>query len=221
MGLGILNPDGHAFFVTAMVILVVCVAGVLLVRKGTTGRYLAAMRGSETAAAGLGINLTWQRVLIFGISGVVAGIGGTLLTIQQQSVSANDFNYEFSLAFVVIVVTTGVSTVEGAINAGFGFVVIQQILTYLPRAPRRRQPGLRALRLRCHPICRPSGRGPRVPEAALDHADGAVDVPHRRSTSETRVARSSVPTAAVVGARPTAASPDRWSIPEPGVVDRG
>jgi ABC-type branched-subunit amino acid transport system permease subunit len=124
VGLGILNPDGHAFFVLAMV--------VLLVRKGTTGRYLAAMRGSETAAAGLGINLTWQRVLIFGLSGVVAGIGGTLLTIQQQSVSANDFNYEYSLAFVVIVVTTGVSTVEGAINAGFGFVVIQQLLTYLP-----------------------------------------------------------------------------------------
>ena len=115
-----------------MVVLVVCVVGVLLVRKGTTGRYLSAMRGSETAAAGLGINLTWQRVLIFGISGVVAGIGGTLLTIQQQAVSANNFNYEFSLAFVVIVVTTGVSTVEGAINAGFGFVVIQQLLTYLP-----------------------------------------------------------------------------------------
>ena len=28
--------------------------------------------------------------------------------------------------------TTGVSTGEGAINAGFGFVVIQQLLTYLP-----------------------------------------------------------------------------------------
>ncbi len=129
---GILNPDGHAFFVLAMIVLIVCVVGMLLVRKGTTGRYLAAMRGSETAAAGLGINLTWQRVLIFALSGVVAGIGGTLLTIQQQSVTAEGFNYEFSLAFVVIVVTTGVSTVEGAINAGFGFVVIQQLLTYLP-----------------------------------------------------------------------------------------
>ena len=63
---------------------------------------------------------------------MVAGIGGTLLTIQQQSVNAAEFNYQISLAFVVIVVTTGVSTVEGAIQAGFGFVVIQQLLTYLP-----------------------------------------------------------------------------------------
>jgi branched-subunit amino acid ABC-type transport system permease component len=132
VGLGILNPDGHAYFVMAMVVLLICIGGVLALRRGTTGRYLSAMRGSETAAAGLGINLTWQRVLIFALSGVVAGLGGTLLTIQTQSVSGAAFNYEFSLAFVVIVVTTGVSTVEGAINAGFGFVVIQQLLTYLP-----------------------------------------------------------------------------------------
>jgi hypothetical protein len=30
------------------------------------------------------------------------------------------------------VVTTGVATVEGAIQAGMGFVVVQQLLSYLP-----------------------------------------------------------------------------------------
>jgi branched-chain amino acid transport system permease protein len=132
VGLGILNPDGHAFFVTAMIVMVICIFGILLLRKGTYGRFFTAMRGSETAAAGLGINLTWQRVMIFGISGVVAGIGGTLLAIQQQSVNTAEFNYQISLAFVVVVVTTGVSTIEGALQAGFGLVVIEQLLTYLP-----------------------------------------------------------------------------------------
>jgi branched-chain amino acid transport system permease protein len=132
VGLGILDPNGHAFFVMAMIVLVICVFAVLFIRKGTLGRYLGAMRGSDTAATGMGINLTWQHVVIFALSGVVAGIGGTMLTIQQQAVSPNLFNYELSLAFVVIVVTTGVSTIEGAIQAGFGFVVIQQLLTYAP-----------------------------------------------------------------------------------------
>jgi branched-chain amino acid transport system permease protein len=132
IGLGIFNPNGHSLFVLSILVLVLCTIAVLLVHNGTTGQYLSAMRGSETAAAGLGINLTWQRVLIFALSGMVAGLGGTILIIQQQTVNANNFNYEFSLAFVVIVVTTGVSTVEGAINAGFAFVVIQQLLTYLP-----------------------------------------------------------------------------------------
>jgi len=127
------SNDGHAFFILAILVLTACAILVLLVRKGTVGRYLAAMRGSETGAASLGINLTWQRITIFALSGAVAGIGGTLLSIQQQSVNANAFNYEFSLIFVVVVVTTGVSTVEGAIQAGISFVVIQQLVqTYAP-----------------------------------------------------------------------------------------
>ncbi|MHB1712762.1 MAG: branched-chain amino acid ABC transporter permease [Acidimicrobiales bacterium] len=132
LGFGILDTNGHALFILGMMVLVTCVVVVLLVSSGTTGRYLSAMRGSEMAAAGLGINLTWQRILVFALSGAVAGLGGTLLTIQQQSVNAAQFNYQLSLAFVVIVITTGVSTVEGAIQAGFGFVVIQQLLTFLP-----------------------------------------------------------------------------------------
>ena len=48
------NFDGHAMFLLAMAALVVAVVIVLQVRKGTVGRNLAAMRGSETATAGLG-----------------------------------------------------------------------------------------------------------------------------------------------------------------------
>ena len=63
---------------------------------------------------------------------MVAGIGGTLQAIQQQQVSPGLFNYQLSLVFVVVVVTTGAATVEGAVQAGFGFVVLQQLLTYVP-----------------------------------------------------------------------------------------
>ena len=40
VGLGIINPNGHAFFVMAMIVMLVCIFGVLLVREGTTGRFL-------------------------------------------------------------------------------------------------------------------------------------------------------------------------------------
>lgn len=123
----------HAYFILAMCVLTVCVLAILQIRKGTVGRYLAAMRGSEVAAAGLGINLTWQRILVFALSGAVAGIGGTLLVINVGAANADQFSYQLGLAFVVIVVTTGVGTVEGAIQGGIGFVVIQQLLTYAPQ----------------------------------------------------------------------------------------
>jgi ABC-type branched-subunit amino acid transport system permease subunit len=126
------NFNGHALFLLCLGVLTVCVIVVLLVRRGTVGRNLAAMRGSETAAAGVGINLTWQRITVFALAGAMAGLGGVLFTIREQVGNSAQWNYSFSLIFVVLVITTGVATVEGAIQAGIGFVVTEQILTYLP-----------------------------------------------------------------------------------------
>ncbi len=132
VGLGIANPDGHAFFILAMVVLLACIFVVRLIHRGTTGRFLGAMRGSETAASGMGINLRWQHIVIFALSGAVAGVGGTMLSIQQQQVNPQLFVYLLSLVYVVVVVTTGANTVEGAVQAGFGYVILSQLLTYVP-----------------------------------------------------------------------------------------
>jgi branched-chain amino acid transport system permease protein len=126
------NFDGHALFLLCLGVLAVCVYVVILVRKGTVGRNLVAMRGSEVGAAGLGINLTKQRIVVFALAGGIAGLGGVLVTIQQQVANSIQWNYGFSLIFIVLAVTTGVSTVEGAIQAGIGFFVTEQLLTYLP-----------------------------------------------------------------------------------------
>jgi branched-chain amino acid transport system permease protein len=123
------NFNGHALFLLSLGLLVVAVVVVLLVRKGTVGRNLAAMRGSETATAGLGVNPSWQRILVFALSGAIAGVGGLLHSIGTQVANPTDWNAEFSLVFVVLVVTTSVTTVEGAIQAGIGFFVTEQILT--------------------------------------------------------------------------------------------
>jgi urea transport system permease protein len=124
--------NGHAMFILSISVLAVAVVIVLLVRRGSVGRNLAAMRGSETATAGLGVNPTWQRIVVFALSGAIAGVGGVLYSIQQQHVSPVDWNTTFSLVLVVLVVTTSVNTVEGAIQAGIGLFVVEQLLTYLP-----------------------------------------------------------------------------------------
>ncbi len=123
------NFNGHAMFLLSLGVLIVVVFLVLLVRKGTVGRNLAAMRGSETATAGLGVNPSWQRIMVFALSGAVAGIGGLLHSLEQQVVSPTDWNADISLVLVVLVVTTSVTTVEGAIQAGIGFFVTEQVLT--------------------------------------------------------------------------------------------
>jgi branched-subunit amino acid ABC-type transport system permease component len=127
------NFDGHAMFLLTLGVLVVVVIGVLMVRRGTVGRNLAAMRGSEMATAGLGVNPSWQRIMVFALSGAIAGIGGLLFSMEQQVMNPNDWNAEISLVLVVLVVTTSVTTVEGAMQAGIGFFVTEHILSvYAP-----------------------------------------------------------------------------------------
>jgi ABC-type branched-subunit amino acid transport system permease subunit len=135
----------RSFLLLAFVVLVVMVVAVLLVKKGTIGQYLSAIRGSEVAAAGMGINLKTTKVVAFSLSAMLAGLGGAIWGSLQHSITPIDFGYQFSLVYVVIVVTTGVRTVEGAIQAGMGYYVIQQLLSYLPYRYQGLEPVLFAL----------------------------------------------------------------------------
>ena len=126
--LGIDFTADRSFFLLAIAMFVICAVVVILVRKGTTGQYLAAVRGSETAAATIGINANRAKVIVFTLSAAIAGIGGAMLASLQQTTNADSFGVQFSLIFVVLVLTTGARTVEGAANAGAGFIFIPEIL---------------------------------------------------------------------------------------------
>ena len=122
----------RSYLLLCFVGLVVCMVLVLLVQRGTTGRYLAAMRGSPTAASSMGISLTTSRLTVFAMSAGLAGFGGALYGGSLGSVTATSFNYVVSLVFVVAVITLGARTVEGAVQAGMGFAVVALLLTYVP-----------------------------------------------------------------------------------------
>jgi branched-subunit amino acid ABC-type transport system permease component len=123
----------RSFLVLCFVALTLAAVLVLLVQRGTVGRYLAAMRGSPTAAASMGISLRTARLTVFAMSAGLAGFGGALYGSVLQHVSADLFGYAYSLVFVVAVITTGSRTIEGAVQAGMGYAVIQLLLTlYVP-----------------------------------------------------------------------------------------
>src|SRR5207245_7137119 len=108
-----------AFFLLSLVVLAVVGSIVVLVRGGTTGRALRALGGSEVAAAAVGVNPARARVTAFALSAAIAGLGGGLLAIQQgQANYQANFTVGAGLFWVVIVVTLGARTVEGAVQAG-------------------------------------------------------------------------------------------------------
>jgi branched-chain amino acid transport system permease protein len=126
--LGIDFTADRSFFLLAMAVFVVCSVVVILVRKGTTGQYLAALRGSEVAAATIGINANRAKVIVFALSAAIAGAGGAMVASFFRDTNADNFNVQLSLVFMVLVLTTGSRTVEGAANAGAGLIFIPEIL---------------------------------------------------------------------------------------------
>jgi branched-chain amino acid transport system permease protein len=105
---------------------------VSMIRKGTTGRYLAALRGSETAAESMGVNPTELRITMFALSAGIAGLGGGLWAIQQGTVEA-DSTYPalLGVVWVVLVMIIGSRTVTGALTAAVSLVVLQWLLETL------------------------------------------------------------------------------------------
>jgi branched-subunit amino acid ABC-type transport system permease component len=124
--------DDHAFFVFSVVVLAVVGLLVVLVRRGTTGKYLEALRSSETAATAMGINAARWRVVAFALSAGIAGLGGGVMAMfENQANYTARFNSFFGLFWLVLVVTLGARTVEGAIQAGLAMVLFPELLKAL------------------------------------------------------------------------------------------
>jgi branched-chain amino acid transport system permease protein len=117
------------FFVLALVVLAIVAAGVAWLRRSTAGRYLVAVRGSELAAASVGINVRRVKVVAFGLAAGIAGLGGALYGTTLGAVSASNFTFYQSLFWLVVVAITGVRTVGGAVAAGVVVVVVPQLLS--------------------------------------------------------------------------------------------
>jgi len=123
--------EDKLFFLLVFAVFAIVAFGVILIRKGTTGRFFAAIRGSETAASSIGINATRQRIVLFAISAAIAGVGGGLIAMLSEDVRTGEsptFPAIFGVAWVVIVVTLGSRTVDGAVNAAMSFVVFRWLL---------------------------------------------------------------------------------------------
>jgi ABC-type branched-subunit amino acid transport system permease subunit len=124
-----LDKSDKAFFILCLVILVIISLIVIAVRNGTTGRYLDALRGSETAAASIGISATRARITTFALSAGIAGVGGGLLAMYERATNYDpNFVYVQGLIWVVLVVSLSSRTVEGAIQAAAGFFIFQAVV---------------------------------------------------------------------------------------------
>jgi len=121
--------DDRLFLAVVLVVFVLAAVAVKQLRGGTVGRTLQALRGSEVAAQSIGISPTRARITAFAVSGFLAGLGGALLSIQQKNVNyATNFAPFAALFWMVIVVSLGARTVEGASYSGASFALLDRLV---------------------------------------------------------------------------------------------
>jgi urea transport system permease protein len=90
----------------------------LLCRWLTTGRFgrlLVAIRDDETRVRFTGYDPTGFKVLVFAISGAIAGIAGALYTVQTGIITPSLMEVAFSIEMVIWVAVGGRATLIGAI----------------------------------------------------------------------------------------------------------
>lgn len=128
--LGVVNlTDDRAFLALCIVVLGLVAAAVVAIRSGTVGQTLRALRGSKLGAQSIGISPARARITAFMISAFLAGLGGGLLAIQQQDVNyESNFSPFASLFWLVLVVSLGARTVEGAMQAGAAYGLFDAVL---------------------------------------------------------------------------------------------
>ncbi len=121
--------DDRTFLVMAVLVFVIVAVLVIQIREGTVGRTLRALRGSEVAAESIGISPVRARMLAFTISAFIAGLGGAMLSIQQENVNySTNFSPFAALFWMVLVVSLGARTVEGAAQAGAAFSLFDAVI---------------------------------------------------------------------------------------------
>lgn len=94
------------------------------------GRHVYAVGGNAEAARRAGINVDRVRIMVFMISGLMAGVGGILLASRLRSVATNSGGGQLLLNAIAVAVIGGTSLFGGTgrvVSALYGALVIASI----------------------------------------------------------------------------------------------
>lgn len=130
--LGTLSFSGNRAM--TMLVLVVALALAWVVRniqRSASGRAMLAARSSAVGAAASGISLPRVRLLLFGTSAALAGLGGVLYASSISQISTSDFTPDVGLIWLAVMVSFGVSRPAFALVAGVVYSVFPQLVSYV------------------------------------------------------------------------------------------
>jgi ABC-type branched-subunit amino acid transport system ATPase component/branched-subunit amino acid ABC-type transport system permease component len=124
--------DRKAFYFLVVAIAATLLFCLLNLRDSKTGRAFFAIRGSEAAAASLGIDVVRYKLVAFAVSGAIAGLAGNLILTNQVTVVPEQFSLRASLLFLAIAVVGGLRSLTGTVAASMLFAALAELFFRVP-----------------------------------------------------------------------------------------
>lgn len=112
-----LSSDNWLYYLVLLVTVILTLLASNLINS-RSGRAILAIRENPIAAQTMGINNALYKTLIFGISGLYTGIGGSLGAIIVQFVSPDSFTLHLAISLLIGVVVGGLGWIPGAFIGG-------------------------------------------------------------------------------------------------------
>jgi ABC-type branched-subunit amino acid transport system ATPase component/ABC-type branched-subunit amino acid transport system permease subunit len=116
--------DAHVFYYVALAVAAATLYTVANLRDSKLGRAFSAIRGSEVAAASLGVNVVRTKLLAFACAGALAGLGGAVTLVGDRAVGPSQFDFTNSLYFLAIAVVGGLRSLGGAVSSSVLFALL-------------------------------------------------------------------------------------------------
>ena len=112
--------------------IVIIAAGMFVLARNIVdlkhGRAFIALRESELAARGMGINLAHYKTTAFAVGAVYAGISGGLFAGLAQFVNPDSFVFQVSIIYVTMAILGGIDTLVGAAVGGLMLTLLPEFL---------------------------------------------------------------------------------------------
>ena len=133
LGLDTPRFDKDYLFIIAFVLVIGCLAVTQNLIRSKHGRAITSIRDNEIASRAMGINVTKYKLVVFAVSSFFAGVAGVLYSYSNYTIQSTNFDYNYSIEILVMVVLGGMGSINGSIIAAtlitFLDVKLQTILT--------------------------------------------------------------------------------------------
>ncbi len=126
--MGLSGNSRISTFTMGFILILITLFVVLNLINSRAGRAIMAVRDNRIAAESVGISTTGYKLMAFVISAALAGMAGTLYSMNSSTLVAAKFDFNTSILVLVFVVLGGLGNIWGSIIAAALLTVLPEML---------------------------------------------------------------------------------------------